>query len=83
MKQLSTKCYNGKYDGNAMFEFTASVVPQCGYAGLPTVIPFVIGSLFENNGVPLNTELLVNSPPSYNTVQKLVKKSAVNAIFLV
>ena len=68
MKQLSTKCYNGTDDGNEMLGFAASVVPKYGYTGLFTTIQFVIGSLFENAGVTLNTELLVNSQPSDNTV---------------
>ena len=83
MKQLSTKCYNGTDDGDAMLGFAASVVPQCGYAGLSTAVPFIIGSLFVNAGVPINTESLVNSQPSDNTVQRLVEKSAVNTILLV
>ena len=83
MKQLSTKCYNGTDDGDAMLGFAASVVPQCGYAGLSTAVPFIIGSLFVNAGVPINTESLVNSQPSDNTVQRLVEKSAVNTIILV
>ena len=51
-----------------MLGFAASIIPQCGYSGLSTAIPFIIGSLFANAGVPVNSELLVNSQPSENTL---------------
>ena len=66
-----------------MLEFTASIVPQCGYSGLSTAIPFIIRSFFVNAGVLINSELLVNSQPSDNTLQRLVEQNTVHAFLLV
>ena len=61
MNQLSNECYTGNDGGGLMLVFDASIVPQCGYSGLSTAIPFIIGSLFANTGIPINSELLISS----------------------
>ena len=55
--------------GNSMLGFSALILPQCGYAGLVTIILFILGSLFANTGVHIDTEKRVNSQPSDNTLR--------------
>ena len=65
-----------------MIGFAASLVPQCGYYGLSSIIPFIIGSVFANGNIPIDSNLLVNSQPSRNTIQQLVEQNAVDTILL-
>ena len=83
MNQLTTKYYTGNDGGDLMLGFTASVVNQCGYSGLSPAIIFIIGSLFANASVPINSELLISSQPSDNTLQRLVEHNHVHNILLV
>ena len=43
MSQLSCYTYKGTYIGDAVVGFDTSSVPQCGYSGLSTVLPFIMG----------------------------------------
>lgn len=55
MNQLSNKRYTCNADGDCMLGLAASIIFQCGYSGLSTTIPFIIGSLFADVGVPINS----------------------------
>ena len=55
--------------GNSILGFSALILPQCGYSGLVTIILFILGSLFANTGVHIDTEKRVNSQPSDNTLR--------------
>eukprot|EP00957_Ditylum_brightwellii_P076455 5810624-Ditylum_brightwellii.AAC.1 len=61
-----------------MLGFGASIVPQCGYDGFSTALPFVIGAGFKNAGVDVDKEKLIESLPNGNTIQKLVADNAIN-----
>ena len=54
---------------------SASLVPQSGYSGLATIIPFVVGSVLANADIPVDIDKLVNSLPGRDTIQKLVTKT--------
>ena len=53
MKELSHKKYHGSAAGDMMLGFGTSLIPAAGYAGFASVAPFVIGSFFNNAGVPI------------------------------
>ena len=74
MKHLSNPQYVGHNVGNSMIGFAASLVPQCGYYMLSSIIPFIIGSVFANGNIPIDSNLLVNSQPTRNTIQRLVEQ---------
>ena len=46
------------------------------------MIPFIIGSVFANGNIPIDSNLLVNSQPSRNTIQQLVEQNKVDTILL-
>ena len=60
----------------------ASMVPQCGYAGLSSVIPLAVGSVFANAGIPVNHDKLVDSLPSHNHIKNLVEQAAIDTMLL-
>ena len=66
-----------------MLGFTSSIFPKCGYSGLSTAIQFIIGSLFANASVPINSKLLVRSQPSDNTLHRLVEQNDAQTVLLV
>lgn len=82
INQVSYKKYTGSDLGDMMIATAASLVPQCGYSGLSSVIPLAIGSVFANAGIPLNYDKLVDSQPSHNYIKALVEKNAVDNILL-
>ena len=82
MKQLFNPQYIGDNIGNSMIGFAASLVPQCGYYGLSSIIPFIIGSVFTNGNIPIDSNLLVNSQPLRNTIQRLAEQNVFDTILL-
>jgi len=46
------------------------------------VLPFAIGSVLANVGIPISVELLVNSMPSKDTIQNLVTTNEIDACIL-
>ena len=82
MSQLSCYTYRFTYLGDAILEFGASLVPQCSYSGLSTVLLFAVGSVLDNACIPIDVELLVNSMPSKDTIQNLVTKNAIDMCIL-
>ena len=82
MKQLRSGSYKGSNLGNLLMGVSASLVPQSGYSGLATIIPFVVGSVLANVDIPVDIDKLVNSLPGRDTIQKLVTKNAVDTILL-
>ena len=82
MKQLTKPRYVGNHVGDSIICFAASFVPQCGYYGLSSVIPFIIGSIFAYSNNPIDNDLLLNSQPSRDTIQRLVEQNVVDTILL-
>ena len=74
MKQLRSGSYKGSNLGNLLMGVSASLVPQSGYSGLATIIPFVVGSGLVNADMPVDIDKLVNSLPWRDTIQNLVTK---------
>jgi len=83
MNQFSNKCYIGNDGGDLMLGFATLIVLQFGYLGFSTAIPFLIGSLFANDSVPISSVLLVSSQPSDITLQRLVRQNDVHTFLLV
>ena len=75
--QLYCYTYRGIDLGDAILEFGASLVPQCSYSGLSTVLTFVIGSALANAGISISVESLVNSMPRKDTIHNLVTKNTI------
>lgn len=65
-----------------MLGFGAALVPQCGYYGLATVIPFVVGSVFADAGIDFDHKKLIASLPSPQTLQRQVTELAIDTIML-
>ena len=82
MSQLSCYTYRGTYIGDAILGFGTLSVPQCGYFGFSTILPFIMGSVLANAGIPIDMELLVKLMPSKNTIQNLVTKIAIDTCIL-
>merc|ERR1740124_288132 len=82
MSQLSSCIYKGTDLGDAILVFGASLVPQCGYSCLSTMLPFSIRSVLANAGIPISVELLVSLMPSKDTIQNLVTKNAIDTCIL-
>ena len=80
--QLSCYTYRGTYLGDTILGVGASLVPQCGYSGLLTVLPFSVGSVLANAGIPIDMELLVNSMPSKDIIKNLVTKNTIDTCIL-
>ena len=69
LNALSQHQYVGSDVGDSMISLAASLVPQCGYAGLSSVIPLAIGSVFATAGVPIDHMKVIDSQPSYNHIK--------------
>ena len=65
---------------DAMLGLGASLIPQAGYAGYANVIPFVVGNIFQNAGVPIDTTKIVMSSPSKEKIRKCVTENVVDTI---
>ena len=82
MSQLSCYTYRGTDLGNTILGCGASLVPQCGYSGISTVLQFAVGSVLANTEIPIDVELLVNSMPSKDIIQNLVTKHTIDTCIL-
>ena len=58
------------------------MVPQCGYAGLSSVIPLAVGCIFANAGIDIDHDKLVDSLPSHNKIKTLVEQAAIDTMLL-
>ena len=82
MKQLSMPFYQGTPLGDSMLGFASSLVPQCGHAGIATILPLAIGSVLTNAGIDINSGELVDSQPSGQSIQRFVEQNAANTLLL-
>ena len=82
MNEISRSKYNGSKIGDSMLGMAASVIPQCGYSGLSTAIPFVVGSVFANAGININQEKLIDSQPNRNKIHDFVTENAISTVLL-
>ena len=48
--------YKGTNVAGNMMGFAASYVPQAGYSGIATVVPFIIGAFLENCGIEYHSK---------------------------
>eukprot|EP00957_Ditylum_brightwellii_P042553 3222033-Ditylum_brightwellii.AAC.1 len=65
IKSISNPQYQESDLGDSFIGCAASLVPQCKYNGVSTIIPFIAASLFANTNIPLPpTNNLVSSQPS-------------------
>mgnify|MGYP003321216558 FL=1 len=83
MKQLSMPFYQGTPLGDSMLGFASSLVPQCGHAGIATILPLAIGSVLTNAGIDINSRELVASQPSGQSIQRFVEQNAANTLLLI
>ena len=65
---LTAEKYNGTEKSDKAIGFATSLVPQCGYAGLATVLIPAIASVFMNTNIPLDLNSLVDSQPSRHKI---------------
>ena len=65
-----------------MLGFGLTLVPQCSYNSLSSLLPFVISSVFEDAGVPLDNEKLINALPSPQTLRHVITETAVDTVLL-
>ena len=79
---LTAEKYKGTEKGDKVIGFAASLVPQCGYAGLATLLPLAIASVFMNANIPLDLNCLVDSQPSRHKIQSLISQNAVDTVLL-
>lgn len=82
MNVVSKEKYSGNTVGDRLLGFGSTLVPQCGYSGFATVLPFVIGSLFANAGINIDMDSVVKSLPQRDKIQDLVTDVAVDNILL-
>ena len=82
MSNISKNKYHGQDDANTLIGYAASIVPQCGYAGLATIIPFIVASFLTNAGIPFLSHPLISSMPSPQTIQSLVTEHAIDTSLL-
>jgi len=82
LRQLTGGAYQGTPLGDAMIGFASSLVPQCGYAGVATILPILIASVFANAGIEIDSKKLVNSQPSDKSIQRFVENNALNTFQL-
>ena len=69
LKQLGSGKYKGSTLGNLLMGVGASLVPQSGYSGLATILPFVVGSVLANTDISVDMDNLVTSLPERDTIQ--------------
>ena len=81
--QLSRSFYTGIKQADTLLGFAASLIPQCGFSGLATVIPLLISSVLMNTGIHIAPEKIVESLPSPQYLQSCVTKYAVETALLV
>ena len=65
-----------------MIGFASLLVPQCGHAGVATILPILIASVFANAGIEIDSKKLVNSQPSDKSIQRFVENNALNTFLL-
>ena len=82
LQLVNRKRYNATKYGSKMIGFAASLVPQCGYYGFSTIIPFIIASFLTDAGVTFDKQALIQSLPSPQTIQNLITDIAVDSVML-
>lgn len=82
MTMIKSNKYVGGYVGNKMLGMAASLVPQAGYSGLATILPFGIGAFLSNAGIDYDVKSLVNMLPSRNKIEALVTSNAIDTVML-
>ena len=65
-----------------MLAFAATLIPQCGFAGLATALPFLIMSTLYNARIVLDWRKILGSLPSPMKVQSVVTEQAVDTMLL-
>ena len=68
--------------GDAMLGFRASLIAQAEYVGYVSVIPLVVGNLFHNASVPVDSTNLVMSSPCKENIRQCVTENATDTILL-
>ena len=51
MNQLKGESYKETPLGDSLIGFASSLVPQCGHAGVATILPIVVASVLADAGV--------------------------------
>ena len=65
-----------------MLGFAASLMPSVGYSRFATVIPLVLGALFQNVGIDVDLESIVGSAPCQEKLMKYVTEDAMDTMLL-
>ena len=63
IKNLSRPVYNGTPHADTMLGFATSLVPQCGCAGLATILPIIVSSVLINSGISIDSKSIIASLP--------------------
>ena len=79
---LTQSVYHGSTLGNQILGCAASLVPQCGYSGFATLMPFAVYSVFANAGVHIDPDKLISAMPSHKHIQNMVCQNAIDTILL-
>ena len=80
---LSRPTYNGTPQADTMLGFASSLVPQCGYAGISTILPILMSTILMNCGIQIDAEKIIASLPSPQYLQTSVTNYAVETAILV
>ena len=82
MKVVQSGRYTRTATGSSTLAFGVTLVPSCSYFGLSTLLPFAVGSVFEDAGIELDKSRLIESLPSSQTLRTLVTETAVDTVLL-
>ena len=83
IRTLSRPCYQSHNQADTMLGYAASLVPQCGYSGLSTILPILVSSVFINAGIHIPAETLIAALPSPQYLQNSVTNYAAETMLLV
>jgi len=83
IKNPSRRVYNGTPQADMMLGFATSLVPQCSYAGLATILPISISSVLINSEISIDAKNIIALLPSPQYLQSTVTNYATNTLFLV
>ena len=83
IQTLSRSHYAGTSKSDTVLGFAASLLPQCGYSGIATIIPFITSVLLLNAGISVPPDNLISSLPSPQYIQNTVTNYAVDTSLLV
>ena len=65
-----------------MLGFAATLTPNTGHSGFASVISLVLGALFQNAGIDVDLESIVESAPCRDKLREWVTENAMDIMIL-